>query len=129
MKLLNTLLCLSIIILCASSWEVEPVEYTETKDLHQYEYSLLEQVKQHDKLSMIKLGHLYLDNETHLFNLDEGFRWLDKAAMIEPNFAQDKTIIQILYQHPNKERQHYWLIHGAKFNDKEAIDMLFNFSN
>ena len=42
---------------------------------------------------------------------------------------RDKAIIKRLYQHPNKERQHFWLLHGAKYNDKEAVDMLFNFSS
>lgn len=129
MKLLNTVMLLGIILLCASSWEVETTEYSNIRDLRQHESSLLEQAKHNDKLSMIKLGNLYLDNDTELFNQYKGFTWLDKAAMTKPNFESDKAIIKRLYQHPNKERQHFWLLHGAKYNDKEAVDMLFNFSS
>ena len=129
MKRLNTVMFLGIILLCASSWEVETTKYPNIRDLHQHESSLLEQAKHNDKLSMIKLGNLYLDHNTELFNQDKGYTWLDKAAMTKPNFKRDKAIIKLLYQHPNKERQHFWFIHGAKYNDKEAVDMLFNFSS
>ena len=120
---------LGVILLCASSWEVETTEYSNIRDLRQHESSLLEQAKHNDKLSMIKLGNLYLDNDTELFNQYKGFTWLDKAAMTKPNFERDKAIIKRLYQHPNKERQRFGLLHGAKYNDKEAVDMLFNFSS
>lgn len=129
MRLFNTIVFLSMIILCASSLEAKSKGHSDIKDIIQYESTLLEQAQGNNKHSMVQLGYLYLDPETELYNKDQGYAWLDKAAMIEPNFKQDLPIIKMLYQHPNEDRKIFWLIHAAKYNDKDAVNLLFNIAS
>ncbi len=129
LRLLNTLVLLSILILCASSFEARPKGHSHIKDVHQYESTLLQQAEQNNKRSMAQLGYLYLDTNTVLFNRELGYEWLDRAALLNPNFEQDLPIIKMLYQHPKKERQLFWLIHAAKYNEEDAVNLLFNITH
>jgi hypothetical protein len=124
LRLLNTLVLLSILILCASSFEARPKGHSHIKDVHQYESTLLQQAKQNNKESMVKLGYLYLDVNTAVYNKDQGYAWLDRAALLNPNFEKDLPIIKMLYQHPKENRQLFWLIHAAQHKETEAVKML-----
>lgn len=129
LRLLNTLVLLSILILCASSFEARPKSHSHIKDIYDYESTLLQQAEQNNKRSMAQLGYLYLDTNTVLFNRELGYEWLDRAALLNPNFEQDLPIIKMLYQHPKKERQLFWLIHAAKYNEEDAVNLLFNITH
>lgn len=124
LRLLNTLVLLSILILCASSFEARPKGHSHIKDVHQYESTLLQQAKQNNKESMVKLGYLYLDINTAVYNKDQGYAWLDRAALLNPNFEKDLPIIKMLYRHPKENRQLFWLIHAAQRKETEAVKML-----
>jgi len=117
------------LILCASSIEASPKSHSHIKDIYDYESTLLQQAEQNNKRSMAQLGYLYLDTNTVLFNRELGYEWLDRAALLNPNFEQDLPIIKMLYQHPKKERQLFWLIHAAKYNEEDAVNLLFNITH